>query len=73
MMMSQIFKFGDFTKTEKSRYLKNETFFLQIKKFINYTSWVTLWQSREEWSIPLLFYANIVDFVISNHFLAILP
>ena len=33
MMMSQILKFVDFTKTEKTRYLKNETlFFLQIKK-----------------------------------------
>ena len=28
-------KFVDFTKTQKSRYLKNETFFIQIKKFIN--------------------------------------
>ena len=32
MMMSQILKFVDFTKTQKSRYLKNQTFFLQIKK-----------------------------------------
>ena len=31
MMMSQILKFVDFTKTQKSRYLKNQTFFLQIK------------------------------------------
>ena len=38
MMTSQILKFAGFTKTQKSRYLKNETFFLQIKKFINYTS-----------------------------------
>ena len=29
---SQILKFVNFTKTLKSRYLKNETFFLQIKK-----------------------------------------
>ena len=28
----------------KSRYLENETFFLQIKKFINYSSSATLWQ-----------------------------
>ena len=35
MMKSQILKFVDFTKTQKSRYLENETlFFLQIKKFI---------------------------------------
>ena len=38
MTTSQILKSAGFTKTQKSRYLKNETFFLQIKKFINYTS-----------------------------------
>ena len=39
MMMSQILKSGDFRKTQKSSYLKNETLFLlQIKKFINYAS-----------------------------------
>ena len=33
MMTSQILKSVDFTKTQKSRYLENETlFFLQIKK-----------------------------------------
>ena len=31
MMTSQILKSVDFTKTQKSRYLENETFFLQIK------------------------------------------
>ena len=35
----------DLTKTEKFRYLENKTLlFLQIKKFINYTSRATLWQ-----------------------------
>ena len=44
MMTSQILKFVDFPKTQKSRYLENETlFFLQIKK-INYTSMATSWQ-----------------------------
>ena len=39
MMMSQILKFVDFTKTQKFRYLENETLFvLQIEKSINYTS-----------------------------------
>ena len=43
MITSQILKFAGFTKTQKSRYLENETlFFLQIKKFINYTSSATL-------------------------------
>ena len=33
MITSQILKSADFTKTQKSRYLENETyFFLQIKK-----------------------------------------
>ena len=37
MMISQILKSVHFTKTQKSRYLENETlFFLQTKKFINY-------------------------------------
>ena len=36
MMTSQILKSEDFTKTQKPRYLENETlFFLQIKKIIN--------------------------------------
>ena len=33
-MTLQILKCVDFTKMQKSRYLENETFFLQIKKFI---------------------------------------
>ena len=36
LMTSQILKFVNFTKTQESRYLENETFFLQIKKFITY-------------------------------------
>ena len=36
VMMSQILKPMDFTKTQKFKYLKNETLpFLQVKKFIN--------------------------------------
>ena len=47
MVMSQILKFVNITKTQKSRYLKNETlFFLQIKKFSNYTSRATLSQKN---------------------------
>ena len=39
MMTLHILKSMDFTKTQKSKYLEKETlFFLQIKKFINYTS-----------------------------------
>ena len=31
MMTSQILQFMDFRKTQKSKYLENETLFLQIK------------------------------------------
>ena len=45
MMTSHILKSVDFTKTQKSRHLENETlFFLPIKKFIDYTSTATLLQ-----------------------------
>ena len=40
--------FVDFTKTQKSRYLKSETLLinLQIKKFIDFPSRTTLWQKN---------------------------
>ena len=45
MMTSQILKSIDFAKTQKSRYLENKIlFFLQIKKFIDYTLKATLLQ-----------------------------
>ena len=41
--MSQMLKFVGLIKTQKSRYLENETvFFLQTEKFINYTLSATL-------------------------------
>ena len=43
IMTSYILK--TFTKTQKSRYLENERFFLLIKKFINFTSRATLIQN----------------------------
>ena len=45
MMTLQILKSVNFTKTQKSRYLENETlFFFSKKEFINYTSRATLLQ-----------------------------
>ena len=44
MMTAQILKSVDIAKTQKSRYFENETFFLQIKKIMNYTTRTTLWQ-----------------------------
>ena len=44
-MMTEILKYVDFAKTQKSRYLEREIlFFLQIKKIINYTLRATLLQ-----------------------------
>ena len=42
-MTLQIFNSVDFIKAQKSRYLENETYFLQIKKIFNYASTATLW------------------------------
>ena len=36
MVMSEILKSVDFTKTQKSRYLENKTFYIQIKKLITH-------------------------------------
>ena len=44
LMTSQILKSVDFIRTQKFRYLEDKTFFLQIKKFIYYTSRGALWQ-----------------------------
>ena len=41
--MSEILKFVDSSKTQKSKYLENETFFLKIIKNIYYTLRVTMW------------------------------
>ena len=47
VMTSEILESVDFTKTQKFRYRENKTlFFLQIKKFIKYTSRATLWQKN---------------------------
>ena len=51
MMTSQILKSADFTETQKSWYLENKTrFFLQIKKFIKYTSRATLYNKEQFYS-----------------------
>ena len=64
MMASQILKFLDFTETQKSRYLENETL---KKKIVNYTSETTLWQNivfvaevafKERWIFSFQFFHN---------------
>ena len=44
MMTSHILKSLGFTKIKKSRYLENEIFLFQIKRFINCASRAALWQ-----------------------------
>ena len=47
MITSQVLNSVNFTKTLKSRYLENKTFFFfQLKNFINCPSRATLWQKR---------------------------
>ena len=44
------FEICDFKKTEKSRYIEKETsFFLRIRKFIDYTSRAALQQKISFW------------------------
>ena len=66
MTASQILKIVDFTETQKSRYLENETLlFLKLKKIVNYTSGTSLWQNivfavevtfKEMWSFSFQFF-----------------
>ena len=66
-MTSQILKFVDFKKTQKSKYLENMTlFFLQIKKFINYTSKATLWQ-KNTFVVEVTFNTGLLDKMMSGH------
>ena len=62
MMTSQILKYVDFTKTQKSKYLRNETlFFLQIKKIFNYTSRATILLQKNSFVADVtLSYAKIL-------------
>ena len=66
LMMSQILKFIDFTKTEKSRYLENKTSFLQIKKFSDYTSMVTL--SQKNSFVAEVTFSHAIKFYKVCHF-----
>ena len=46
-MLPQIFTFVDSSKTQKLKYLENETlFFLQIKLFIQYILVAIMWQNN---------------------------
>ena len=63
MMMSQISKSVDFTRAQKSRYLMDKIiFFLQIKKFINYTSRVNLLQKNSFLAEVIIFKLGIIIF-----------
>ena len=50
MMTPQVLKPANFTETQKPRYIEiKKLFFLQIKKFINYTLRTTLWPKIVLW------------------------
>ena len=62
MMTSQILKSASFTKTQKSRYLENETlFFLQIKKYINYTSRAACFMTKNSFVAEVTFKAPLTS------------
>ena len=47
MVTSQSLKSVDFTKTQKSKYLENKIFLVQInKKIVKYSQRATLWQKK---------------------------
>ena len=77
MLTSQILKSADFTKTQNSKYLENETFFLEIKKFINYTLRATFLQKNcSGGNLLLIFHwlkcqnLKLVSIFMSNFWLA---
>ena len=56
LMTSQIFKSLDFTKTQKSRYLENETLFLlQIKKTISNTCYELIYGKKNSFVAEVTF------------------
>ena len=69
MMTSQIWKSVDFTRRQKSRYLENEIFFLQIRKFINSTSRAILFAKNTfvaEVTFKALFCGNLMQNIIKT-------
>ena len=67
MVTSQILKLRDFTETQKSRYLENKTlFFLQIEKFVNYTSTTTLSQKINKIVVEVTFNVSFDDIEINR-------
>ena len=68
MMTSQVLESLDFIETQKPRYLENETlFFLQIKKFINYTSRATLLEKIVLQQKSLLMSLNFYHASMQHH------
>ena len=59
-MTSQIFTSVNFTKTQKSRYLENETlFFLLIERSINLTLRATF--AKNSFVVEITFHAAVTD------------
>ena len=63
MMMSQILKFVDFTKTQKSKYLENKTiFFLQIKNSL--ITYQGLLYGKKTFAVELTFKTKVGEWKI---------
>ena len=62
IMIAQILKFVDFTKTQKFRYLKNKTFFLQIKKFTQIHQFMQLQLPIKSYFMSKNTYVTVVTF-----------
>ena len=65
MMTSRILKSVDFTKTQNSRYLANETFFIQIKKLMNYIRGQLLY-GKNTFAAQLTFEIDKLDSTLCN-------
>ena len=74
MMTSQIVKSVDFTETQKCRYLERGTwFFLQIKKFISYTSKATSFQKNSFVGEVTFNGAKKISLGICQNYLVLIP
>ena len=68
MVMPQILKSVDFTKPQKSTSLENKTFFLQIKKFVNYKPRATYFITKNSFVAEVTFKAKPFTFHHLLHF-----
>ena len=67
MIKSQILKFVDLRKTQKSRFLENETFFFRIRKIITHQ---VLCYDKKQFVMEVIFkLENFVGYLCSGFFM----